>query len=382
MTKYFLTLLIIGFSLGSISGVEIINSGDWDNPNTWSNLNIGDDISEDVTITSNKGTIVVRTGFSYTIGDLTMNNSNLLTIKNGSTLNLGNASTPKTLYAKNTAQINIEGTLVIWGDLNVKNNLNLNIIGSLTVKGDLIMNNNSNLTVEGNLNVENNFIGGNNIISVVNGSINVGVNIEVGNGSNASGAGIITYGGICTDDDDSYCNWSTLPVSIILFKATKKDIGVEISWTTATEINNDFFIIEKSSDGQAWFPIEKIEGNGNSYQMQNYSCTDEQFTKTAYYRLIQVDYNGTREYYNPIAVEGGVENWHLNLFPNPARNLLIIEHNESSTLKFFHANGIEINHLSISNLSEHTSVVDIRLLPAGLYFVTTSQKTKKFLVKK
>ncbi|MBL7888341.1 MAG: T9SS type A sorting domain-containing protein [Bacteroidia bacterium] len=85
-----------------------------------------------------------------------------------------------------------------------------------------------------------------------------------------------------------------LPIELISFKG-KADKSVNIlQWTTATEINNDFFTLEKSIDGVNFVPLTTIDGAGNSTDQLNYQLTDNSpFRGVTYYRLKQTDFDGT-----------------------------------------------------------------------------------------
>lgn len=95
----------------------------------------------------------------------------------------------------------------------------------------------------------------------------------------------------------------TLPVELLKFTATPIGRNVILEWSTASEINNDYFRIERSSDGVEFNEIGIVQGNGNSTMTHFYEFTDEAPpTGTAYYRLAQTDYDGTVNYSHPIAV--------------------------------------------------------------------------------
>lgn len=97
-------------------------------------------------------------------------------------------------------------------------------------------------------------------------------------------------------------NSTPLPVTLLNFD-TKCESGLTtLNWSTASEINNDYFIIEKSTDAINFFPIGTIQGNGNSNVVINYSFIDNTPNfNIAYYRLKQVDFNGNFEYFDIIA---------------------------------------------------------------------------------
>ena len=89
-------------------------------------------------------------------------------------------------------------------------------------------------------------------------------------------------------------NSNPLPISLINFTGECLNKTIEIKWSTLTEINNDFFTIEKSIDGINWQTISKVNGAGNSSSTVNYSLIDiNNSFKTSYYRLKQTDIDGS-----------------------------------------------------------------------------------------
>lgn len=94
-----------------------------------------------------------------------------------------------------------------------------------------------------------------------------------------------------------------LPVELTEFYATPKNEKIELHWTTATEISNDLFILERSPVGEFWEEIGKVPGNGDSDSLINYRFSDKSPNKGSnFYRLIQVDYNGARSISNVVRV--------------------------------------------------------------------------------
>jgi len=88
-------------------------------------------------------------------------------------------------------------------------------------------------------------------------------------------------------------NSHPLPITLISFTGECQNSNVEIKWSTATEINNDRFILEKSNNGEFYFEITTIAGSGTTNDFHKYSFIDETQNKsTSYYRLIQINFNG------------------------------------------------------------------------------------------
>ena len=88
---------------------------------------------------------------------------------------------------------------------------------------------------------------------------------------------------------------SPLPVELLVFESVCYSDGVELNWITATETNNDYFILEKSSDGVNYSEIARIYGQGNSNVQSYYSYFDAADGKNNYYRLSQTDFDGLSE---------------------------------------------------------------------------------------
>jgi hypothetical protein len=94
-----------------------------------------------------------------------------------------------------------------------------------------------------------------------------------------------------------------LPVSLMDLKAEKHNNSIILSWATSSEINNDYFSIEKSEDGIHFSYIGKVNGHGNSSIIQQYYFSDySPYNGLSYYRIKQVDYNGNTSYSNAIPV--------------------------------------------------------------------------------
>jgi hypothetical protein len=95
-----------------------------------------------------------------------------------------------------------------------------------------------------------------------------------------------------------------LPIELLSFTGKVIDSrNVLLEWSTASEQSNDYFIIERSTDGYDWTQIKNIDGSGNSNTKINYTTIDNSAPRTiVYYRLSQVDFDGVSETFNPIDV--------------------------------------------------------------------------------
>ncbi|UII24185.1 T9SS type A sorting domain-containing protein [Fulvivirga ligni] len=111
---------------------------------------------------------------------------------------------------------------------------------------------------------------------------------------------------------------SPLPVELVYFNAELERGGVNIEWKTASEINNDKFIVEKTIDFKNYVEVGIEKGNGTSEQEHNYRIVDSKpFTGESFYRLKQVDFDGTITIYKPVRVKNLNSFDELRVFPNP-----------------------------------------------------------------
>jgi hypothetical protein len=100
-----------------------------------------------------------------------------------------------------------------------------------------------------------------------------------------------------------------LPIELISFYVVNIDGVNRLKWETASELNNDYFIIENSVDGYSWNTIETPSGAGNSTEKITYYLEHRNYKETTnYYRLTQVDFDGKREVFKTIAIDNSKEN--------------------------------------------------------------------------
>ena len=101
----------------------------------------------------------------------------------------------------------------------------------------------------------------------------------------------------CVTDQFAVTTSATLPVSLLTYDVTLADKKANVSWSTATEINNKYFTIERSADGRNFNAIGTVNGAGNSTSVQAYSFIDAfPFLGTSYYRLAQTNFDDHKEY--------------------------------------------------------------------------------------
>ncbi|MEM1328819.1 MAG: T9SS type A sorting domain-containing protein [Bacteroidota bacterium] len=171
-----------------------------------------------------------------------------------------------------------------------------------------------------------------------------------------------------------------LPIELTYFNAKlTNDNQVELNWRTETEIDNDYIQIERARDGKSFEPIGKVQGAGTTLEAQVYTFIDEQPLKGAnYYRLKQVDFNGTFEYHKVVVVSVNDDKV-TNLFPTFVQDQLTVAADGFAQVSVFNEAGQLVKAFSI-NGTESLAVSD---LAAGTYHVVIEQngtrETKRFV---
>lgn len=169
-----------------------------------------------------------------------------------------------------------------------------------------------------------------------------------------------------------------VPVELTAFTAEASVDGVILRWTTATELNNHGFEIEKSADGTEFFTIAFVPGAGTTTETKNYSYTDEVGYKggeTFYYRLKQVDLDGRIQYSNIAEVVFDVPKdfvLHQN-YPNPFNPSTTIKFAVPKTslvnIKVYDLTGQEVSVLvnEVKEAGTYEIKFDARSLASGIY---------------
>ncbi len=177
---------------------------------------------------------------------------------------------------------------------------------------------------------------------------------------------------------------SALPVELISFEGQVINSKVVLDWSTAQEINNDYFEIQRSMDGRNFETIGSINGSGNSDVKISYSFTDQlPYLGISYYRLNQIDFDGAFEYskvilINNTSLRDGIE---VTIFPNPTEggniNLRILSGDENSPIdiRVMDLSGALYFHeqIKLTSLNMGYSITSLNMLPSGLYLIMVEQ---------
>jgi hypothetical protein len=172
---------------------------------------------------------------------------------------------------------------------------------------------------------------------------------------------------------------SPLPIELLEFNAVATGDAVTLDWATASEKNNDYFIVERTTDAVSYTTVGTVQAAGNSASLLHYSTIDSNpLQGTSYYRLKQVDFDGSNSVSKivPVHFIKDQKEFAFLLYPNPAAG--------KTNLSFYNApkgQTIDITVYDISgktiyttattlDKSEDTFSIDLsRTLPAGMYMV-------------
>ena len=169
-----------------------------------------------------------------------------------------------------------------------------------------------------------------------------------------------------------------LPVTLTTFTAEPERPGtVRLSWSTTAEYTNDYFTVERATHGTPWEPLARVEGQGTSVHHTNYHYVDRHPpAQTVYYRLRQVDVDGSFTY-SPVVAVTGAEKFSdgLQVVPNPATRFVTLARSpDSAAPRIFDLRGVEVTS-RVATVQGPTSVqLDLGDLPAGAYVIHSDRR--------
>ncbi|MCB0490421.1 MAG: T9SS type A sorting domain-containing protein, partial [Cyclobacteriaceae bacterium] len=212
---------------------------------------------------------------------------------------------------------------------------------------------------------------------------------DVGGTGSASGTGTIT--------SNSFSSFSTitlgnavggtnpLPVELKYFNASRVAEGVVLDWATASELNNDYFTIQRSTDGSEFANLIDVEGSGTKSDETNYQYIDEMpLMGISYYRLRQTDFDGSQSYSEIIKVKADLSLAGVILTPNPIEKgitprLIVngLSPNEPVRVLINDMLSRAMNKFDLIT-NEHGRInveLDLTNLPSGVYLMTIQNQS-------
>ena len=172
--------------------------------------------------------------------------------------------------------------------------------------------------------------------------------------------------------------FNILPVELTSFDGRPKVKTIDLQWVTASETNNDYFAVEKSTNGIDFKALTKIDGRGTTSLETKYNWTDSSPNDGLnYYRLLQVDFNSDKFYSDIIVIEFEADRSEIQVYPNPTLkelNINLPENWEGETsIVIYDFYGSLINSFTNSSGSLTLPVDNI---PAGWYRLSAINKSK------
>jgi len=165
-----------------------------------------------------------------------------------------------------------------------------------------------------------------------------------------------------------------LPVEWLSFDASKRNSNTLLEWTTASETNNSYFVVEHSADAKHFVEIDRAEAAGNSNTITTYDIKhNNPIQGNNYYRIKQIDYDGKYSYSEIRNVYFGTLT-QIRIYPNPAHDFIKIEGiDEDFILKIKNTNSKIV-------LVSTDKQIDISDLPKGVYLLelTTHNSTQSY----
>lgn len=178
--------------------------------------------------------------------------------------------------------------------------------------------------------------------------------------------------------DFSVTNWTAsgiLPVKLLYFDGQRVGESTKLYWSTASEVNNDYFLVQKSSNGKNFIDIGTIKGHGNSNVVNSYEFMDNSSSpQLAYYRLKQFDFNGAYEFSKIIAIASENADIDIVIYPNPAETKLFVDISSKNqqvfTVKYINLLGsVSSEKIDVSSEFNTYLLNNFKQLNSGLYIL-------------
>ncbi|MBR9919665.1 MAG: T9SS type A sorting domain-containing protein [Bacteroidetes bacterium] len=164
-----------------------------------------------------------------------------------------------------------------------------------------------------------------------------------------------------------------VPVELIYFEGEDKSNAVDLYWATAQEYNSAYFEVQRSRDSEDWETIGKLEAAGESQQRINYQFTDTNpHFDQSYYRLKQIDLDGTAAYSDLISIRRKAKPAMAILYPNPVQEEVFVELEAPALIQVFDASGRVIR---VKKAGAGVSSLSLNGWNPGMYWVQAVSET-------
>jgi len=172
---------------------------------------------------------------------------------------------------------------------------------------------------------------------------------------------LIDYGQLNNGYITIYGSELTVPVELISLKVENLESDNLITWQTASELNNDFFEIEHSNDGQKFVALDRVSSSGVGNQQNSYAYTHKSPSSGRhFYRLHQFDIDGKSSLSNVVSIFNETEK-SVSYYPNPVENLLFFDTGVSFTIYDMNGNSV--------HTAKNKTKIDLSFLHRGSYIL-------------
>ncbi len=191
-------------------------------------------------------------------------------------------------------------------------------------------------------------------------------------GSAAGDPGVVLNNLVISENSTAFSPCFPTPVTLLKYAGKQVEDKIYLNWVTTSEVNNDYFIIEKSSDDLNYKYLAKLTGKGNNNVISQYSYIDESpLSGLNYYRLKQYDYNQKEYILGYVSIDFS-ETVIEKIYPNPFTNELIVESSDildksSTSIKIINLLGVELT--ANYQFDGRIIKIDANTLSKGIYYL-------------
>jgi hypothetical protein len=213
-------------------------------------------------------------------------------------------------------------------------------------------------------------------VFIISNLLSINLNMATQNFISSSNLNLTTL----TPNSAQTTSCGIIPVELKFFNYEIENNKVILHWTTATEINNLGFEIERCNSDKEWTTIGFTEGKGTTTEIQDYTYLDDLFginSEKVFYRLKQIDFNGQFNYSPEIEVELQIQPDEFNLYqnyPNPFNPVTVIKYSipklDHVALIIYDSLGRQILKIvdEVKEPGYYEAEFDAAKLPSGIYF--------------
>ena len=213
---------------------------------------------------------------------------------------------------------------------------------------------------------------------------------------NATTSGVITCNVVDNCSRQNFISrpitiYSTLPISLKSFNGKFKEDKVELNWIVASEVNNDYFSLERSFDGVNYTEIGRVAGSKNNVTDKRYDFIDYSPGENKnYYRLKQTDFDGNSQTFDPIFIKGftyGINKSKTVYLPNPFTDKFSIDYYSdiSGTIDFMlmdrSGNIVRKQSISCKQGLNNFQFNDMAELSQGIYYAVFNRNDEREIIR-